>query len=108
MFDNLVVTDHAKTAQLETVRYLQSLGYSCIMEYPVPNRGDGRTGRIDIIATNEYESIAIEFDNKTPRKKSLFKLRHSDFDRKIVLLRKNDGIKYKKGDIDVISVKTIV
>ena len=57
------------------------------MEHPVSERGDGNGGRIDLIATNEHEKLAIEVDNYSPRDKSIFKLKSMDGYIKIVLLR---------------------
>jgi hypothetical protein len=44
-------------------------------EVPVPDRGDGHGGRIDLLFEANGKRIAIEFDKCTPKKKSLFKLR---------------------------------
>jgi|TARA_R100001530_G_C4321023_1_gene155821 hypothetical protein len=40
----------------------------------VPNRGDGRKGKIDLVLHTTEESIPIEIDRTTPRKKSIFKV----------------------------------
>jgi len=56
----------------------------------VPNRGDGRRGRIDIILKpkdKKYGDIAIEIDRNTPRKKSLFKLKEYGASSSYVFLR---------------------
>ncbi len=39
LFKELTVTDKAKQAQRETVKYLTKLGFNCIMEYQVDDRG---------------------------------------------------------------------
>ena len=43
-------------------------------EYWVPDRGDGSAGRVDLVVYYNGLPVGIELDNKTPRKKSLFKL----------------------------------
>lgn len=48
----------------------------------VPNRGDGRRGKIDIgyyPHHDKFKSVGIEIDRKTPREKSRYKLLHSNF-----------------------------
>ncbi len=105
MFNNLVVTDHAKTAQNEIVKHLKSLGYKCVSEYEVDNRGDGRVGRIDIVATKDDIKLAIEVDNKSPRQKSINKLNSMTNYHKIVILRNGNG-NYRLGDIYVVSIRS--
>ena len=40
----------------------------------VPNRGDGRTGRIDLLFFINGKEIPIELDSRSPRIKSIFKI----------------------------------
>jgi hypothetical protein len=103
MFDRLKVTDHAKTAQNEVVKYLQDNGYTCKCEHNIGDRGDGRDGRLDIFANNDQETIAIEIDKASPRSKSITKLRRCNADKKFILLRKNIN-PYKIDDIEVIGL----
>lgn len=103
LFADLKVSDHARTAQFQTVNYLRKKGFDVHIEHRVPNRGDGKLGRIDIIAEKGEEILAIEFDRSNPRKKSLFKLENFDCDHRIVLLR--GGKKnYKIGKVEVLSI----
>lgn len=44
-------------------------------QFKVPDRGDGRKGKIDIVFHYVGEFIPIEIDRKSPRKKSIFKVR---------------------------------
>lgn len=44
-------------------------------QFPVSNRGDGRRGKIDIVFTYKGQRIPIEIDRKSPRQKSIFKVR---------------------------------
>lgn len=56
------------------LRYrLEQAGCDCRDEVIVPNRGDGRRGKVDIIV-DAPQAIAIEVDRRSPRKKSLHKL----------------------------------
>ncbi|WP_232001855.1 replication protein [Shimwellia blattae] len=51
-------------------------GYECIREFRVADRGDGRPGRIDLLASNgEGDVCGIEIDRITPRDKSAVKLK---------------------------------
>ncbi|MCK9320000.1 hypothetical protein [Methanoculleus sp.] len=95
LFERLVLTDNAKIAHYETVKYLENLGFECQKEYRVPDRGDGRSGRIDIIAFKGNLQIAIEIDRLSPRAKSIYKLKElPDGFIKCVICRK--VAKYRK------------
>lgn len=88
-FDDLCgicVTDNARAAQKEVASWLKGRGYSCTLEVPVADRGDGRTGRIDLVAERDDIRVAIEIDRESPREKSLFKLRQFDC-AKVVIVR---------------------
>ncbi len=61
-------------------------GFDVRRSYPVADRGDGREGRIDLVATRGSLRVAIQCDNLKPRKRSFIKLRQVDAIR-IVLLR---------------------
>lgn len=86
----LCVTDNARAAQEEVASWLEGRGYSCTLEVPVADRGDGRTGRIDLVAERGGNRVAIEIDRETPREKSLFKLRQFDC-AKVVIVRNGTG-----------------
>jgi hypothetical protein len=64
-------------------------GWEVVREYPVADRGDGRRGKVDLVATKKFPdgslSWAIELDWKTPREKSLHKLQQIDATRIVVL-----------------------
>jgi len=92
MFENLKLTDNAKIAQYEVRDYMQSLGYKCILEYGVKDRYDGNSGRIDIVCFKNNETIAIEVDNKKPRKKSIYKLENFNANKKYVICRNGKNI----------------
>ncbi len=68
---------------------LRAIGWTVVREWEVPDRGDGKPGRIDLVATAPAR-IAMELDNKSPRVKSLFKLRQFDGAR-VVVLRDDPG-----------------
>lgn len=75
MFNNLVLTDYAKTTHNEIVSYLSNRGFHCEIEFKVPDRGDGRGGRVDVVAIKDDFKIAIEIDRRSPRLKSIYKLK---------------------------------
>lgn len=54
---------------------LAASGFSCTREFEVGDRGDGRPGRLDLLAERTGLTLAIEIDRKTPRQKSIHKLR---------------------------------
>jgi plasmid stabilization system protein ParE len=87
LFSGLEVTDNAKDAQIETVNYLTNLGFYCVMEHRVKDRGNGRPGYVDILAKKGDIRLAIEFDHRYPRTKSIYKLKQLDNCQKIILLR---------------------
>lgn len=76
----------AKEFQRFIARKLSHLG-DVFDEVYVPNRGDGHTGRIDLVIKSHNGIIAIEIDRKSPRKKSLFKLQKFQADKKYLILR---------------------
>jgi Holliday junction resolvase len=53
---------------------LVAAGYDVTGEVPVTDRGDGRRGRVDLVATRGGETVAIECDRLSPRRKSVVKL----------------------------------
>jgi len=53
----------------------------------VPDRGDGRSGRIDIVFEYRDELIPIEIDRKTPRIKSVYKVRSFNSTNAFILVR---------------------
>lgn len=87
---NLSTPDNARQAQEAVRDWLQARGWLCELEYEVPNRGDGRIGRIDIMATKNNCRLGIEVDWQSPREKSIYKLMHEDC-KKLILLRDDDG-----------------
>lgn len=68
---------------------LNALGATVIREVIVPRRGDGQRGRVDLVASwpESGLQIAVECDNKSPRKKSLTKLKQVVADVRLVVLR---------------------
>lgn len=64
-----------------------SAGFVVDRQVSVPNRGDGRKGRIDLVVCTPTEKIGIEIDRTSARKKSIFKLRELAADRRIIVLR---------------------
>ena len=71
----LAVSDNARIAQEAVQEWFSQHGYACRLEVPVPDRGDGYTGRIDLLATKGSVQVAVEIDRVSAREKSLYKLR---------------------------------
>ena len=76
-------------------------------EFVVPDRYDGRGGRIDLVFRYHGENFGIELDAKTPRDKSLFKLTNN-FEKWFILCRKN--LEYGRKEINdmLVALKTKV
>lgn len=53
----------------------------------VPNRGDGRSGRIDLVYRIDNKIIAFELDRLSPRRKSIFKLKEFNADESYIITR---------------------
>ncbi|NER80387.1 MAG: hypothetical protein F6K42_12580 [Leptolyngbya sp. SIO1D8] len=53
---------------------LARLGYEVHREFEVPDRGDGRRGKVDLVIIREDCWIGIELDNQSAREKSIQKL----------------------------------
>lgn len=66
---------------------LTGLGFACRREVQVPDRGDGHTGRLDLLAERNGERIAFEFDRAVPRLKSVHKLATVEGAAKVVVTR---------------------
>ena len=98
----LCVTDNARAAQEEVANWLEERGYSCTLEVPVADRGDGRSGRIDLLAERDGVQVAIEVDRDSPREKSLFKLRQ--FSCAKVILVRNGAEKESESTTDGIKI----
>lgn len=57
-------------------------------EVRVQDRGDARTGRIDLVYTVDNIRVGIEFDRFYPRKKSIIKLKNlHDLDERYIITR---------------------
>ena len=68
------VSDQAKDAQMTIAHALKGAQFSVQTEIGVSDRGDGCSGRVDIMAAKDGVDIAIELDRMNPRKKSIDKL----------------------------------
>ncbi len=77
-------------------------------EIPVPDRGDGHGGRVDLFFTIGDKHCAIEFDKITPKKKTVFKLRSfGPMVHKIIVLKYGVFRDFKRfigDDIHIISM----
>lgn len=84
---SLASTKNAAAFHRTVVALLEDIGFSCNVEVPVPDRGDGRSGNIDVVAIRDGVTIALELDRVSPREKSLFKLQNFPCDARFVALR---------------------
>jgi hypothetical protein len=71
--------------------YFQRAGYATEREVIVPDRGDGSTGRIDLVARRGSEIVAIECDCGRPRRKSEAKLLAFPATQRLIILREPAG-----------------
>jgi hypothetical protein len=83
--------------------YFKQAGYETEREVPVPNRGDGCTGRIDLLARRGPEIVAIECDCGRPRRKSEEKLLAFPATQRLIVLREPAG-----GFQEIPALKTLV
>lgn len=70
---------------------LIAAGWLVEREVPVDDRGDGRGGRVDLVARRDGISIGIEIDRETPRRNSVEKLHRLALDYRVVLVRGHSG-----------------
>ena len=63
--------------------------FDIFTEVVVKDRGDGRRGKIDLVAKKDNLIIAVEIDRLTPRQKSIYKISNYPCTNRIVVLREN-------------------
>lgn len=81
---------------------LAGLGWDVRQQYPVEDRGDGRRGFVDLLATTpEGWSVALELDRVEPRDKSIEKLRQVPGVR-IIVLREGPSWEHPPEGIDAV------
>src|SRR5688572_11637592 len=70
--------EDARTYHRLISQVLEQSGYIVSVDHPVPDRGDGRSGKIDIVAWSKdgWHTLAIELDRHSPRNKSIFKVKN--------------------------------
>jgi len=71
----LRLPDDARAAHDAVEKELRNFGWNVEREVRVLDRGDGRPGRIDLHAWYKSLRFFVEIDRKTPRRRSLLKLR---------------------------------
>jgi hypothetical protein len=71
--------------------HFKQAGYETKREVPVPDRGDGCAGRIDLLARRGPEIVAIECDSGRPRRKSEEKLLAFPATQRLIVLREPAG-----------------
>jgi hypothetical protein len=78
-------------------RNLARTGWACSRELTVGDRGDGRPGRIDLVAEKDGLALGFEFDRVSPRAKSAVKLRQFEGIRVIVVRDGDEDIPVPDG-----------
>lgn len=66
--------DDAKAFSRSLQDSLIRFGWALERERRVTDRGDGRYGQVDLVATKDRETVAIELDRHSARRKSIIKL----------------------------------
>jgi len=77
----------AKEFEDLVVDIFKKQGYKIKRQVEVPDRGDARKGRIDIVVEKDGNKIALELDWKSPRVKSKFKLNSYSAQERYIILR---------------------
>lgn len=85
----MTVSDDSRVASAAVVEMLKSRGFKCRTQVSVPSRDeDGEYGgRIGIVAAKGNFTAAIEMDRRSPREKSIYKLREYDCSARIICIR---------------------
>ncbi|HII3686449.1 hypothetical protein NMW45_07440 [Pasteurella multocida] len=110
LLEGKINSNSAKQLHDKVEDILSANGFECKREFPVQDRGDGRSGRIDLVVSKSGVTIGLELDNETARGKSIFKLEQTYLDYKFVGLRNGIvGERSSVGDVRIFSVnhKTI-
>lgn len=95
--------DEAKGFRQAIESRLEAAGWSLRREVPVALHGDARAYRVDLVASYGPCVGAVEFDRRTPRAKSLAKLRATQCDERVVVLR--GGASQHISGVSVVSVE---
>lgn len=88
MIDTQTYSDDAAHFHREVAAMLEGVGWEVSREVRVQDRGDGKRGRIDIVARKDGRTAAIELDCRSARFKSLHKLASIAADVRVVILRR--------------------
>lgn len=91
-------------AKTEINEFLVSQGFEVQINCPVPDRGDGRRGKIAMLASRGKLQVALEINGEECAEKSIFKLHQVRKAKKIILLRNGECDKPPKGIDYVISL----
>jgi hypothetical protein len=76
--------ESARALHDEMERRFLDKGFTVVREYPVPDRGDGRRGQIDLVVLEPFR-MALELDTASPRRKSFIKLKTISGERYVYL-----------------------
>lgn len=93
--ENIVGKEYRGLSSREFLNLIKSsLQGKVTSEFKVPERGDGRTGRIDILYEVDGKRYGIEIDRISARRKSIVKLYSIDLDYRVVITRSPVNIIY--------------
>lgn len=105
---SIVADDGSNAAQDAVCAALEEQGFLCQRRVAVESR-DGHSdhaGRLAVVATKADIVIGIQVDRKTPREKSLYKLRDYPCDYRVVVLREESPQPLPAGIDAVVFLKT--
>ena len=91
LIEGCPVPDEAGSAEDEIADLLRADGWEVARQVYVAERGDGRGGRVDLVVERDAATVAIEIDRRTPRRKSVVKLRARSWGRVIALRDPDPG-----------------
>ena len=98
--------DDASATRDAILHTLNQNGYSCQHQAPTPRRSEDSqyTGRVGIVAAKDGTVFGIAVDRKTPREKSIYKLREFQCDYRIIVLRSGQELLPPAGIDAVVSI----
>ena len=99
--------DDASATRDAIIHMLTHNGYSCQHQAPTSKRAEDTqyTGRVGIVAAKDGIVFGIAVDRKTPREKSIYKLRNFQCDYRIIVLRSEQELPPPAGIDAVVSIR---
>ena len=98
--------DDASATRDAILHTLTQNGYSCQHQASVPRRSEDPqyTGRVGIVAAKDGVVFGVAVDRKTPREKSIYKLREFQCDYRIIVLRSGQEVHPPAGIDAVVTI----